>query len=88
MSDETPEQQLGALAARALDGLDGRPIVGAVLLLVVDNGDDMSSAAWFVPQAQPWQLTVGMVEDWRIAQQALITASAVRHAAEDDEDDG
>lgn len=86
MSDQpTPEQQLGELAARALDGINGRPIVGAVLLLAVKHDEDTSHSAWFAPLEQPWQMTLGMVEDWRVTQTALITASAVSPVDGDDE---
>lgn len=88
MSDElTAEQQVGDLAARALDGIDGRPLVGAVLILAVENDEGTISSVWFVPNRQPWQLSLGMVEDWRITQQALITESAVKRGQDDDDGD-
>lgn len=82
MSGGNAEQQVGDLAARALDYIDGRQLVGAVLILAVDNDEETTSSNWFTPERQPWQLTIGMVEDWRVTQQALITASAV-HADDD-----
>lgn len=83
----TPEQQLGELAARALDGMKGRPIIGAVLLLTVEESEDHHSSVWFTPERQPWQLTLGTIEDWRIMQQALITASAINPTDDDEGDD-
>lgn len=85
--DRTPEQQLGELAARALDGLNGRRIVGAALLLVYENDEDTNASVWFAPEGQPWQMTFGIVEDWRLTQQAQITASAVQHLGSDEEDE-
>lgn len=84
----TPEQQVGDLAARALDQIAGRRLVGAVLILAVEDSDegDMTATSWFVPGGQAWQLTLGMVEDWRITQAALITASAL-DTGDGDEDD-
>jgi hypothetical protein len=89
MSEQTPEQQVGDLAARALDQIGGRNLVGAVLVLAVASGDDdeLTATSWFVPDRQPWQLTLGMVEDWRITQAALITESAVKREDTDDEDE-
>lgn len=76
------------MAARALDHLEGG-LVGAVLIVseTVPGRPDMSQSSWFVPDGQRWTMTVGVVEEWRVDQQAMLTASALR-AAHDDDDEG
>lgn len=83
----TPEQQLGALAAEALDSIRGRKLAGAVLMIALDTEDDMMATNWFVPEGQHWLITLGTVNDWLIKQTALITSSAFAAGAHEDPDE-
>ncbi|MEH3052509.1 MAG: hypothetical protein PGN13_16150 [Patulibacter minatonensis] len=69
MDQPTPEAQLGDLAARALDDLHGRPIIGAVLIVVRDDREERGEGAYqlahWTPEGQHWITTQGVVEDWR-----------------------
>lgn len=72
----TPEQQLGDLAARALDGLEGRRIVGAVLMLATEGEtDDIYESCHYTLQGQHWITTLGIVADWQRTDNASLVAS-------------
>jgi hypothetical protein len=84
--DRTPEQQLGDLAARALDGLEGRRIVGAVLMLATEsaNVEDAYESCHYTLEGQHWITTLGIVTDWQRTDNASLVASFF-NADEDDE---
>lgn len=87
MSDLTPEQQLGDLAARALDGLEGRRIVGAVLMLATESDQDGAyEGCHYTLDGQHWIVTLGVVEDWNRSQMAMLTASAINPVDGDGDD--
>lgn len=74
----TPEQQLGELAARALDGLDGRRIVGAVLMLATEGDHDgIYESCHYTLDGQHWITTLGIVTDWTRTDNASLVASMV-----------
>ena len=88
MSDiaPTPEAQLGDLAARALDGLEGRRIVGAVLMLATDSDQNGAyEGCHYTLDGQHWITTLGVVEDWKRTNNATLIASAINPVDEDDE---
>lgn len=84
---ESAQQQLGKLAAQALDDLeDSGQLIGAVLLVVERDADDPEIARTLtvVPEGQVWPMTLGIVETWRQETEAEIIASAVVLEFEDD----
>lgn len=88
MTEHTPEQQLGQLAATALDQLEGRNIIGAVLILSTDADEDgYYQTSHHVLEGQHWITTRGVVDGWCRDQDAMLFASAVHTMVDDDEDD-
>ncbi|MDQ8045074.1 MAG: hypothetical protein AAGC46_19660 [Solirubrobacteraceae bacterium] len=82
MSDErSPEQVVGELAAGALDWIQGRRVMGAVLLVTVEIDDDhMAGNAFSLPD-QPWPYTLGLMEERKMRKQVQL---AQEMASDDD----
>lgn len=85
-ADQTAQQRIGQLAARALDGLEGRTLVGAILMIAVDGAGDTYATASYVPEGQHFVTTLGLVTDWQIDRAAIITASAITADTDEDKD--
>lgn len=64
MTDKTPEQLIGEVAANALAWVDGRTLIAAVVIVAVDDGD---LGQWWAnaPDGQPYVATRGLVESYR-----------------------
>ncbi len=62
----SPEQIIGTLAAEAIDSIGGRPVIAAVLLHCLDDGDGSLWSA-HIPNGQPFVVTRGLVEVYRDA---------------------
>lgn len=80
-------QQIGQMAAAALDDLEG-DLIGAVLLVattVPDSHGHYQSYA-IVPDGQAFPMTLGIIEGWRLDCYATVTASAVALDLDDDEE--
>lgn len=86
----TSSQKLGQMAANALDHLGDGELIGAVLLVAVTAPEIESDAHYrtlaITPPEQWFPMTLGIVEGWRVDQQATITGSAVVLEFEDDDE--
>lgn len=88
MHDEpSAAEQIGEMAARALDTLDGGQLIGAVLMLAAFNPDDDTEfkSLWFAPDGQTWPMSLGIVEDWRMEQQMQAAVSCLELRPPDEE---
>lgn len=88
---KTASQKLGEMAASALDHLGDGELIGAVLLVAVTAPEIEGGAHYrtlaMTPPEQWFPMTLGIVEDWRVDQQATITGSAVALEFSEDDDE-